>query len=68
MTFDFDIFLQLQMKLPAFEEQTNIVKVLQAADIEIRLLKLKSEKLNEEKKGLMQILLTGKKRLKIKTD
>jgi type I restriction enzyme S subunit len=37
--------------------------VLQAADKEIQLLKTKTEKLREKKKGLMQILLTGKKRL-----
>lgn len=51
--------------LPSTEEQTAIASVLQAADKEIQLLKLKSEKLREEKKGLMQILLTGKKRLTI---
>ncbi len=65
MTFDFDIFLQLQMKLPSFEEQTAITKVLQAADKEMQLLKAKTEKLRQQKKGMMQVLLTGKKRLKI---
>jgi type I restriction enzyme, S subunit len=65
MTFDFDIFLQLQMKLPSLEEQTAITKVLKAADMEIQLLKAKTEKLREQKKGLMQVLLTGKKRVKI---
>ena len=34
-------------------------------DKEISLLKAKAEKLKEQKKGLMQVLLTGKKRLKI---
>lgn len=65
MTFDFDTFLQLEMKLPSIEEQTAIAQVLQAADKEISLLKAKAEKLREQKKGLMQQLLTGKKRLKI---
>lgn len=65
MTFDFDIFLQLEMKLPSFDEQTAIAQVLQAADKEIQLLKTKTEKLREQKKGMMQVLLTGKKRLKI---
>ncbi|MPM22230.1 hypothetical protein SDC9_68681 [bioreactor metagenome] len=46
-------------------EQTAIAKVLQAADKEIELLKAKEEKLKEQKKGLMQVLLSGKKRLKI---
>lgn len=45
------------------EEQTAIARVLQAADKEISLLKAKAEKLQEQKKGLMQQLLTGKKRL-----
>lgn len=46
------------------EEQIAIAQVLQAADKEISLLKTKAEKLRELKKGLMQVLLTGKKRLK----
>jgi len=65
MTFDFETFLQLKMKLPSYEEQTAIVQVLQAANKEIQLLKSKTEKLREQKKGMMQVLLTGKKRLKI---
>ena len=48
------------------EEQTAIAQVLQASDKEISLLKAKAEKLREQKKGLMQQLLTGKVRLKIK--
>jgi type I restriction enzyme, S subunit len=47
------------------EEQTAIAQVLQAADKEISLLKTKAEKLREQKKGLMQQLLTGKVRLKV---
>ena len=65
MTFDFDTFLQLEMKLPSIEEQTAIAQVLQATDKEISLLKAKAEKLREQKKGLMQVLLTGKVSLKI---
>lgn len=65
MTFDFETFLQLEMKLPSIDEQTAIAKVLQSADKEISLLKAKADKLREQKKGLMQQLLTGKKRLKI---
>lgn len=48
------------------EEQTAIAQVLQAADKEIWLLKAKAVKLREQKKGLMQQLLTGKVRLNIK--
>jgi type I restriction enzyme S subunit len=65
MTFDFETFLSLEMKLPSKEEQTAITNVLKTADAEIQLLKAKLEKLKEQKKGLMQLLLTGKKRLKI---
>ncbi|WP_298143016.1 restriction endonuclease subunit S [Flavobacterium sp.] len=65
MTFDFDTFLQLEMKLPSIEEQTAIAQVLLAADKEISLLKAKADKLREQKKGLMQQLLTGKVRLEI---
>ncbi|MDP2364002.1 MAG: restriction endonuclease subunit S [Ignavibacteria bacterium] len=47
----------------SLKEQTAIAQVLQAADKEIQLLKSKTEKLREQKKGMMQVLLTGKKRL-----
>jgi type I restriction enzyme S subunit len=50
-------------RLPSLEEQTSIAQVLQAADQEISLLKAKAERLREQKKGLMQVLLTGKIRL-----
>lgn len=63
MTFDFETFLSLEMRLPSKEEQFAIVQILQTADKEIQLLKTKLEKLKEQKKGLMQVLLTGKKRL-----
>ncbi len=58
-------FFSLKITVPKYEEQTAIAKVLQAADKEIELLKAKTEKLREQKKGMMQVLLTGKKRLKI---
>jgi len=51
------------LNLPPLSEQTAIAQVLQTADKEIQLLKAKAEKLKKQKKGLMQILLTGKKRL-----
>lgn len=56
---------KILIHLPTFEEQTAIAQVLQAADKEISLLKAKAEKLREQKKGLMQVLLTGKLRLKL---
>lgn len=58
-----DDFFRLKIPFPPKEEQTAIAQVLQAADKEINLLKAKAEKLREQKKGMMQVLLTGKKRL-----
>ena len=56
----------LSLKIPdSLKEQVAIAQVLQVADKEIQLLKAKTEKLREQKKGVMQVLLTGKKRLKI---
>jgi type I restriction enzyme S subunit len=60
-----DGFSIIKIKIPSIEEQTAIAQVLQAADKEISLLRAKADKLREQKKGLMQMLLTGKKRLKI---
>ena len=54
--------------LPNKAEQIAIAQVLQAADKEIQLLKTKTEKLREQKKGMMQVLLTGKKRLKVENN
>jgi type I restriction enzyme S subunit len=59
-------FFKLQIPLPSKEEQIAIATVLQSADKELQLLKTKAEQLKEQKKGLMQQLLTGKKRLKLK--
>lgn len=54
-----------KMNIPiSLEEQTAIANVLQYADTEIQLLKNKLTQLKEQKKGLMQVLLMGKKRLK----
>jgi len=60
-----DGFSIIKIKLPSFEEQTAIAQVFQATDKEIGLLKAKADKLRDQKKGLMQMLLTGKVRLKI---
>jgi type I restriction enzyme S subunit len=54
---------KVKVKFPHLQEQTAIAEVLQTADKEIELLKAKAEKLKEQKKGLMQQLLTGRKRL-----
>lgn len=57
-------FIKLEFLLPDYNEQTAIAQVLQAADKEINILKARAEKLREQKKGLMQKLLTGKTRVK----
>lgn len=56
--------LECPLLMPDFHEQTAIANVLQCADAELQLLKNKLANLKEQKKGLMQVLLTGKKRLK----
>lgn len=57
---------KLRFSIPkSLKEQIAIADILKAAGKEIQLLKTKSEKLKEKKKWLMQVLLTGKKRLKI---
>ena len=61
----YDDYCIVKIPYPSYEEQTAISQVLQAADKEIQLLKAKTDKLREQKKGMMQQLLTGKKRLKI---
>ena len=64
MTFDLDAFMSLSMNLPPIEEQNKIVEVISTATNEIELAKEKLERLRRQKRGLMQQLLTGKKRVK----
>jgi type I restriction enzyme S subunit len=58
-------FLKLKIITPSIKEQTAIAQVLQTTDKEIKLLTKKRDQLKEQKKGLMQVLLTGKKRVKL---
>ncbi|HIF9368510.1 TPA: restriction endonuclease subunit S [Photobacterium damselae] len=53
------------IKLPTVVEQEKIASVLTAADKEIELLEAKLAHLKQEKKALMQQLLTGKRRVNI---
>lgn len=59
------MFQKMKLKLPAFEEQQKIATVLTAADQEITQLQQKLDQLKQEKKALMQQLLTGKRRVQI---
>lgn len=61
----YDDFCTVKVPFPCLKEQNAIAQVLHAADKEIAALKTKTEKLREQKQGMMQQLLTGKKRLKI---
>lgn len=56
--------MKLKIDLPTIEEQTAIAQVLTVADREIELAQQKLELLRQQKRGLMQQLLTGKKRVK----
>ena len=61
---DKEMLYEWTFKIPSLKEQTAIAKVLTAADREIELAKEKLERLRRQKRGLMQQLLTGKKRVK----
>lgn len=55
----------LKLSVPNFEEQQKIAAILSAADTEISTLEKKLACLKNEKKALMQQLLTGKRRVKV---
>lgn len=57
-------FCYIRIPLPSIIEQTAIAQVLTTADREIELTQQKLELLRQQKRGLMQQLLTGKKRIK----
>ena len=58
-----DSFSTIKIDLPSLEEQNVIASVLVKADEEIELAKEKLSNLQAQKRGLMQQLLTGKKRV-----
>lgn len=62
---DKEMLYEWTFKIPSIAEQTAIAQVLTAADREIELAQQKLELLRQQKRGLMQQLLTGKKRVKI---
>ena len=53
------------IKYPDIQEQTTIANILSVCDEEIRLAQDKLAAMKEQKKGLMQVLLTGKRRVKL---
>ncbi len=58
-------FFSLKLPIPGIDEQRKIAAVLSAADHEIDQLTKKLDAYKQQKKGLMQQLLTGKKRVKL---
>ena len=64
MTFNFKLFLKEKIRVPvSIEEQQKIAAVLSSADQEISVMQRKLDALKQEKKALMQQLLTGKRRV-----
>lgn len=61
----FNALASFPLNLPPLDEQRAIAAVLDAADREIVLLEQKAARLREEKKALMQQLLTGKRRVRL---
>lgn len=55
----------MKLRVPKIEEQQKIASVLTAVDKEIELLEAKLAHLKQEKKALMQQLLTGKRRVSL---
>ena len=58
-------FLDIELSVPCLEEQRKIGKILKLADKEMILLSKLLNTLREQKKGLLQQLLTGKRRVKL---
>ena len=54
----------IKLKMPSLKEQNAIASVLVNADKEIEIQKQKLAAMQAQKKGLMQVLLTGRKRIK----
>ncbi|WP_263080634.1 restriction endonuclease subunit S [Endozoicomonas sp. Mp262] len=57
-------FMRLKITIPCYEEQKKIASILTAADKKTAELQTKLTHLKQEKKALMQQLLTGKRRVK----
>jgi len=58
-------FFNLDLTIPDLEEQKAIGKILETSQKEIIILNEKLKEVSNQKKGLMQQLLTGKIRVKL---
>ena len=56
---------KIKIPLPSSQEQKKICRYFSTTDQEIKILKQLSKKHEEQKKGLMQQLLTGKKKVRL---
>ena len=65
MTFDLDSFMSMAICIPSLPEQKAIAEALTTADDEIATHRKKLDALRQQKRGLMQQLLTGRTRVKI---
>lgn len=61
----FDGLCSMKFYIPTLQEQKAISAILEQADNEIELANKKLSYLQQQKKGLMQVLLTGKKRINL---
>jgi type I restriction enzyme S subunit len=58
-------FFSLSVVLPPLQQQRRIAATLNASATELRLLREQHAALAKQKRGLMQLLLTGKKRVRV---
>ncbi|WP_422138906.1 restriction endonuclease subunit S [Endozoicomonas sp. ALC020] len=65
---DWSLVSEVVIKLPSREEQKKIATVLSSADSELEHLQTKLANLKQEKKSLMQQLLTGKRRVNVEAE
>ena len=60
----FDGLCSMKFYIPTLQEQKAISAILEQADKEIEIQKQKLAAMQEQKKGLMQVLLTGERRIR----
>lgn len=61
----FHHFAQIRVRIPSVKEQRRIAQVFSKCDEEIEVLRKQLDALKQQKKGLMQKLLTGEVRVKL---
>jgi type I restriction enzyme S subunit len=59
------VFLNLKIALPTIGEQRKIAEILLSIDKKVTIEQAKLDRLENIKNGLMQVLLTGKVRVKV---